>query len=399
MKKRILFVEDNPLLLEMYAMVMDSERDKWEVVTMGDARQALATLDQCAFDVIVSDMRMPGMDGIEFLGEVRRRLPGCSRIIISGLSDQAEVVRSLNSTHQFLAKPVDVKMLRDTLARISGLDAFLQEQKLRALVGQVGALPSFPSLYLEVMQAMRTEEPSIETVGNIIAKDPAMTAKMLQLVNSVASGLARKVGSPVEAVQFLGINTVRSLVLSTHIFACFEHATLKGLSISQLWKHAMRTGLLARTIMQLEQAGETEAEDANVAGVLHDMGKLMLAESLPEQFQQALALVAERGLSSEQAELEVFGATHAGVAAYLLGLWGLPAAIVEAVAFHHIPSRSPTHAFGLLAAVHTANSLEHELSREPVADLAAGLDADYLRSIGVQDRLPAWRREAAKLVL
>ena len=204
------------------------------------------------------------------------------------------MARSLDTTHQFLAKPFDLNALKGTLARIGGLDAYLQDEKLKALVGQLGVLPSFPLLYLEIMKALDSRDSSIESIAGIVAKDPGMTAKMLQIVNSAAIGLARKVGSSFEAVEFLGISTVQSLALSAHISSCFERTNLKGFSIQRLWNHAMGTGMLARTIMQLEEAGMADVEDAYTAGILHDIGKLMLANSLSEKFQHALTLAAER---------------------------------------------------------------------------------------------------------
>jgi len=303
----------------------------------------------------------------------------------------------MGETHQFLAKPFNVKQLKATLARLSGLDAYLKDDKLRGLVGQLGALPSFPSLYLEIMKELNAAEPSIESIADIIARDPSMTAKMLQIVNSAAVGLGRQVSSSFEAVQFLGSTTVRSLVLSAHIFSCFERTNLKGFSINQLWEHAMKSGTLARMIMRLEQAEATDVEDAYVAGMLHDIGKLMLANSLPEQYQQALALAADRNIQLHEAEFEVFGATHAGVAAYLLGLWGLPASIVEAVAFHHTPRNSDLRAFSPLTAVHVANAFELELSKAQPCGRPVEVDTDYLTASGVQNRLDAWRVEAEKL--
>ena len=398
MKKRILFVEDNQLLLQMYAMMLDGDRDHWEVATADNAKKALEQLEQAPFDVVISDMRMPGMSGIELLAEVRKRFPRSSRIVISGIGDQEEVARSLGDTHQFLPKPFDLKGLKATLLRISALDAYLNDEKLREVVGQVGTLPSFPALYLDIMKELAAADPTVENVADIISKDPSMTAKMLQIVNSAALGLTRKVGTPFEAVQFLGMGTVRSLVLSAHIFSCFEHTNLKGFAITDLWNHGMKTGALARMIARFQDAEEGEAEDAYIAGMLHDIGKLMLADSLSEPFQQALALAEDRGIPLHQAELEVFGASHAGVAAYLLGLWGLPASIVEAVAFHHTPAKSDARVFTTLTAVHVADCLEHRMVNSDPAHRDADLDMDYLASVGVQDRLDEWRSQAESLL-
>jgi HD-like signal output (HDOD) protein/ActR/RegA family two-component response regulator len=396
MKKRILFVEDDPLLLDMYVMMLSGDGELWDMATASSGQQALDLMKQSPFDVVVSDMSMPGMNGIELLLEVRKRYPCSSRIILSGLQDQEEVARCLGATHQFLPKPFNVKALKAALARVGGLDAYLNDRKIQALVGQLGTFPSFPSLYIEIMQELDSESCSTSSLATIVAKDPGMTAKMLQIVNSAAVGLGHNVSSPFEAIQFLGISTIRSLVLSTHIFSCFDRARLKGFSMDQLWAHSFRTGTLARRILQLEQKDSSEAEEAYTAGMLHDAGKLMLANSLPEQFQQALALAAEQNIRFDDAELEVFGASHAGAAAYLLGLWGLPAPIVEAVAFHHTPGLSDLRDCGPLAAVHVANVLEQELSKSTPRGGKSEMDEHYLASIGVQDRVDKWRAEAAK---
>jgi HD-like signal output (HDOD) protein len=381
----------------MYSMMLEDESDRWEVVTSEHPRHALELMEQSPFDVVVSDMRMPGMSGVELIGEVKKRYPRTSRIILSSLSDQEEVARSLETTHQFLAKPFEVKDLKATLSRIIGLDAYLTDEKLKTLVGQLGALPSFPSLYVEIMKELNTDDSSIETIAGTIAKDPSMTAKMLQIVNSAALGLARKIGNPFEAVQFLGMGTVPSLVLSAHIFLCFERTNLQGFSINRLWEHGMKTGRLACMLAQFEQADPEDVEDSYTAGMLHDIGKLMLANSVPEQFQKALTLAAERKIPLHDAELEVMGATHAGVAAYLFGLWGLPAPIVEAVAFHHAPRASDSRTFGPLTAVHVANALEHEISKSQLDGRLSPIDMEYLASIKAGNKLESWRAEAAKV--
>jgi HD-like signal output (HDOD) protein len=203
--------------------------------------------------------------------------------------------------------------------------------------------------------------------------------------------LPERIHDPVIAFQQLGMNTVRSLVLSSHVFANLKSSSLKNFSADSLWCHLMKCGHSARAIMRAEDAELTDVEDAFTAGILHDMGKLMLADSLPDEFQKALSLAAERQVPLFEAEMEIFGTTHAGLAAYLLGLWGLPAAIVEAVAFHHTPEKSTNPHFSPLTAVHVANGLEHELAGENF-----NVDHDYVAKIGVANRLDEWRSEVEK---
>jgi HD-like signal output (HDOD) protein len=388
--KRILFVEDNEVLLELYGMLLDGESDQWQTTLAPDGQAAMALLRQSAFDVVVSDMQMPGMSGIELLSEVRKLHPQTSRIIISGVTDQAEAADSLNCTHLFIPKPFDIKTLRSTLARISSLDAYLKDDNLRGLAGKMRSLPSFPLLYLEIIREIESPSSSIQGIAKIVAKDPGITAKILQVANSAAIGLAERVNDPVEAVQQLGMTTVRSLVLSAQVHSTFAPGRLKHFSADALWAHLMKCGDLARTLMRRERAEFAESEDAFTAGMLHDMGKLMLADSLPDEFEKALTLAAQEKIPLPAAELEIFGATHAGLAAYLFGLWGLPAAIVEAVAFHHTPEKSELKKFSALTAVHVANALAEESP-------AGSLNLDYLHQIGIAHRLDDWQDTAAEL--
>ena len=390
--KRILFVEDNPMLLELYSFLLDPKTDQWETTVAPDGQTAMALLRSSAFDVVVSDMQMPGMSGIELLTKVRELHPQTSRIIISGYTDQAEAADALNCTHLFIPKPFDVATLKATLARIGSLDAYLKDDKLRGLAGKMRTLPSFPTLYLEIIREIESPNSSIQGIAKIVAKDPGITAKILQVTNSAAFGLPEKVNDPVEAVQQLGMNTVRSLVLSAQVFSSFHSTRLKHFSADALWTHLMKCGDLARTIMRREHVTITESEDAFTAGMLHDMGKLMLADSLPQEFEKALALADTEKIPLAEAEMKIFGATHTGLAAYLFGLWGLPAAIVEAVAFHHTPEKSDLKKFSALTAVHVANALCDKSE-------AGNMNLDYLTQIGVADRLADWRDTANELAM
>jgi HD-like signal output (HDOD) protein len=389
--KRILFVEDKDLLRDMYAILLASESDRWEVRTAASGPAALALMKECAFDVVASDMWMPGMNGVELLSEVHRLYPQTSRIIISGDSDRADAAKALGFTHQFLLKPVDLKTLRSTLVRANGLDAYLRNKNLKALVGRLRVLPSFPSLYLEIMQAIESPDYPLNTIYDLIVKDPGLTAKILQIANSAAFGLSGHINDPTSAIQRLGLNTVRSLALSSHVFASFSQSQTKNFSADALWAHLMQTGHIARAIMRAEHADPEDVEAAFTAGMLHDMGKLMLADSLPRDFQKVLELAADRKVAEHEIEMEVFGTTHAGIAAYLLGLWGLPAAIVEAVAFHHNPENSTHQEFSPLTAVHVADAFANETSGE-----VPSLNPGYLARVGAETRLGTWRQEADK---
>ena len=244
------------------------------------------------------------------------------------------------------------------------------------------------------MMEIDSPDGSLETIAKIVAEEPSLTAKTFQIVNSAALGLSQRIHDPFAAVQRLGMNTMRSLALSAHVFKRYEQKPGKTFDTAALWNHLMATGQTAQKILQLERADPAEAQDACTAGMLHDIGKLMLAENLPDEFQRALTLADKQGIPLHEAELEIFGATHAGIAAYLLGLWGLPAPVVEAVAFHHTPGKSELQKPGPLTAVHVANVLTHERSNTRPCGRPAEVDHDYLTALNLENRLEIWRNEA-----
>lgn len=394
-KKRLLFVDDETMLLDLYKMVFEDEQDRWEINFAPGGKEALAMMDEEPMDVLVSDMRMPGMSGAELVQEVMKRHPRTSRLIMSGYADSEQIAQCLGATHQFIAKPFELQNLRGTISRVCSLDSWLLDERLKSLVAQLRSLPSLPSLYFRIMEALASSDTSLEQVGDIIASDPSMTAKILQLVNSAFFGIARRISNPVEAVQFLGVGRVRSLVLSLHVFSCFDEVRVKNFSIERVWKHSMATGLIAQKISRMQKADRAFVDEAYVAGMLHDIGKVMLAASLPDQYEGAVNLAAEQKLTLVEAERETFGVTHAQVGAYLLGLWGLPITIVEAVAFHHNPMESAVKTFSPLTAVHVASALERQL-REPEANATeVAVDSEYLSELGgIEDRLEDWREAA-----
>ncbi|MFQ5675078.1 MAG: HDOD domain-containing protein [bacterium] len=390
-KKRILFVDDEPNVLQGLRRMMRPMRHEWEMEFAEDGEQALLKLSEASFQVIVSDMRMPGMDGAELLCEVKKRHPQVIRFILSGQSDKEVIMKSVGPTHQFLSKPCTAEILRMTLSRAFALRDVLANANLKKLTSELKSLPSLPGLYFEIMEELQSKDFSLSRVGKIIAKDVGMTAKILQMVNSSFFGLGVRVTDPAHAVRLLGPETVKALVISVQIFSKFTNSGKSGLSLEKLLAHSMAVATLAKKIAQNEGHHETIADDAMIAGMLHDSGKLVLAENLPEGYKKLGDLIESGGISDIEAELKVFGATHAEVGAYLVGIWGLPDPIVETLAFHHCPGRVLHNEFSCLTAVHVANGLinEHENQGNNV-ERNQWIDSVYLETLHLNDKLPIW---------
>lgn len=387
--KKVLFVDDTPAVLETLRRTLAPLDQEWHMSFVGSGKDALATLQQEPFDVLVTDMVMPGMDGMKLLGEVTTQYPEMVRIAYSG--DTSMGVRSAAVAHQYLAKPFEMGLLRSTVGRACALRELLGSESLRKLVSGIKHLPSVPSLYRELMNEMRSQDASLKKAAKIVSQDMAMVTKILQLVNSAFFGLRTTISNAEQAVALLGLDTIKSLVLSMQAFAQFDSSSIAFFSIDALWRHGLTTSNYARTIAKQQGAPQGTIDDAFTAGLLHDIGLLVLAANLPDQYTNAVALMQERSIPDWQAEKEVLGASHAEVGAYLLGIWGLSDSIVEAVAFHHEPTGSVGQAFSPLTAVHVANAFEEEDRAIGVGEQALPPDGGYLAQGGWTDQLPLWR--------
>jgi putative nucleotidyltransferase with HDIG domain len=394
----ILFVDDEPRVLEGLQRMLRSMRGEWDMAFAGGAEEALRMLAAAPFDVVVTDLRMPGKDGAELLREVMDEYPHLVRIILSGHSDQEMSLRSAGAAHQYLSKPCDADALKQTVARACAQRGLLADAGLRRLVSRMSVLPSLPSLYTELLNELQSAGATVKRVGEIISRDVGMTAKVLQMVNSAFFGLGRPLTSPGEAVSYLGLDRVKALVLSIHVFSEFKADGVPGFSPARLWSHSLAVGRLAETVAKTcGAAARADSAGAFTAGLLHDTGKLVLAANVPEQYAESLGLARAEGVPSAQAERRVFGTTHSEVGAYLLGLWGLPPPLVEAVAFQDSPRGREAAGVSALTAVHVADALLHEAERAPAAPDGACLDEEYLARLNLTDRLPAWREAAAAL--
>jgi HD-like signal output (HDOD) protein len=394
--KRILFVDDDARELERYRELFADLVPEWELGFAPNGKEAIRQMFQAPYDVVVTDYSMPEMDGSELLDLVMQRYPRAVRVMVCTPEERATGIKLVGRAHQDLAKPAEREALVAAIERAMALRELLANNKLKALVSQVLSLPSMPDLYLRLLDELNAEEPSIERVGDVIQRDPAMCAKLLQLVNSAFFGLPQKIGNPGEAAMYVGVDTIKALVLSLQFFALFERVRIPEFSFEALWAHSWNTGLIAKRLARLERLDYQQTDLAFTAGLLHDAGKLVLASGLPNQYQAVLRLQQQRPVPVWELEREVLGAGHAEVGAYLLALWALPDPLVEALAWHHRPSESLQQVLGPLAIVHAADVLEQE--RRAARGCLAALDQEYLRAVGAWDRLEDWR-EAAQSVL
>ncbi len=392
--KNVMFVDDEPRVIDALRRMLRDQRDAWRMEFALSGEEALRRVEAEPFDVIVSDMRMPGMDGAQLLERVVERSPQTVRIILSGQADRDNVLRSVGPTHQFLAKPCDAEVLKSTVKRACNLRDRLADGGLVQLVSRIRTLPSLPSMYTQLLAELQTNGGSLTRVGEIISQDVAMTAKILQLVNSSFFGLPRAVSTPIHATKLLGLETIKALVFSASVFSQFDAPAETCAALNRAVEHSFQVGMCAKAISKQFSSDSKLVDEAFMAGVLHDVGQLVLMTNLAAKYEEVKQSAELDQLPTWRMEKSAFGADHGTLGAYLMGLWGLPDTIVETVAFHHYPNESPGEQFSPLTAVHIADAFCHA---EATADEVPELDGPYLERVGVADRIDSWRESCRSI--
>jgi HD-like signal output (HDOD) protein len=375
--RRVLFVEDANRRLGEITDRLKNRRDVEIAFAIG-TDQALRELKESSFDVVVSGMRVTA--GTALFQKIKEGYPDIARITISNPGEA--IFTALPVSHQVLSSPCDIEHLLNVIERACRLRALLADQSLRKSIGNIEKLPSPPTLYYELMNAIALPDAAPLRIASIIEQDPSMTAKILQMVNSAYFASTRHIGRIDHAVIYLGMDLIKNLALTAQVFGSFTRfGRLAGISFEHEQRHAV---LVAKVASRLLPDPEF-ASCAFTAGLLHDIGNLILSMSTPQAFAAVVDNSKATGRPVYQLEFEMLGVTHAQAGAYLLGLWGLPYPIVEAVAYHHSPDLAGERTFDVPTAMSLADKLvDHEMG------MNVEMDADHLERLGVGGKLPRW---------
>lgn len=379
--KRIIFVDDEQELLNSLRARLHKRRHEWEMVFISNGADAFVELEKQPADLIVTDVRMPGIDGRELLTLLKSHWPETIRIVLSGHSDQLQQLQLISLAHQYISKPCNAQQLENVIDRCFALQDLLRNDKLRSLVGRISSLPTMPKIYSEMQTVLAQPDASTAKLADIINRDAAIATKVLQVANSSFFRLSKPMTRIKDAVGYLGFSSIRNLVMSAEIFCKWENAGgPHGLDAERLQAHALATAAACSAL-----AAKTPlADDAWLVGLIHDIGYWVLIKECPADLLKVLALAESQQISTYAAEQQIIGATHAEVGAYLLGLWGLPYALIEAVAYHHTPYAVAHHSFDLLGILTVAHSLldtEHKNALRLNSEINSEIGADYFASL------------------
>jgi len=386
--RRVLFVDDDADTRDMYKQLQTYWGIGQEVNTASSAREALSLMERKKFDVVVADLVMADMPGLEFLAEVMESHPESARIVITGSTDHLKAAEALNVAHRYFSKPFDLVLLGSLLERLCAYHHLLRNERVRKMIFQTGALPVLPSTWMKLTDAVNSPYAGIPDISAIVEQDPGLASKLLHTVNSAHFGIARKVVTCSEAIQILGLEVVRSVMMGIQIFDFYQKSAFVRSVFGKIWAHSLRTAIGARTLAETQKLSIELCSVAFIAGLLHDVGKLVLAANAEREYRVALELCEKTGVQLEQAERGSFGCSHPQIGAYLFALWGLPDTVVQAVENHH--ALEDIEGFTPALAIHVAQYLDPSAQREDQ------LNTELLKKIGLDEKIPLWREALAE---
>jgi putative nucleotidyltransferase with HDIG domain len=392
MKKNILLVDDDVLVLKALKRSLRKFKDQCNVLYAQSAQEALDQLDQDDIDVLITEVRLITGDCELFLRSFLKRHPGAARIVLTGYTASDAIFKFAGLAHQLLAKPWSDQTLIETIQRADLISKMLSDQRLKQKLHQIESFPSIPSVYTELTQKLNNADASMEEVGAIIIRDPSLTVKLLQIVNSPYYGLPMPVTDPQKAVTLLGLDIVKGFVLTSGIFKQYEKHSMAGLPIDALWQHSLKSANIVRQIAKREYLEKEIGEASFIASLLHDVGKIIIASNFPGEYKEICCRSESDGMLGWQAEQLVLGVSHAEIGAYLLGLWGLPLTIIKAVQEHHQFNADDHPQIDQTVLVHIANAIEKDAAN-PSAGPVLDLNAEFIARLHLTDSVAQWRRQ------
>lgn len=394
---KILFVDDEARVLDGLRRMLHGTRGNWEIQQVTSGEAALKILDTEDIDVLVADIRMPGMSGTELLDIVKRNHPDVVRLILSGHAEKSAVMSAFGVAQQYLVKPCDKETLLVSIQRALMLRERLHNADLRSAMGGMNNLPVLPAIFRELVACLRSPDASVKEVGQIISQDIAMVTAILKIINSAYFGFPQPIGKIDRAVALLGLDAIMALVLQNGLFANVnELDVVPGYDPVRLQRHSLDAANNARRIAAQAEATLDLRDEAFLAGIVHDVGELALLACKPDKVRDILKYAGQAGVSLETAERHVVQATHSEIGAYVLSLWGFPDQIVETVLLHHHPGGGVEQSWGLAGIVHLADAIAEHPQAARLDDLGSDVDYEYLRRFRSDEEMLAWMANIKK---
>ncbi len=387
-KISILFTDDNIAIIESLKRMSTIFSTHWKSFFAVGANEAIELLETKSFDVIVTDLEMPEYNGVKLLKYAQNKFPDTIRVVYSGEFTKESVQKISPFAHRFIAKPCSNEKMLNTIDSTLFIHRVLDKKRIQKVLTSIGSIPSLPKIYTELINRVDDDDFSLKDAAKLISSDVGMSVNILKQINLL--GVGEEIKSIEQAVTLLGLNSIKSIVLSNHVFTSFKPLYIPHFSQEQLIRHSMLTAIFAKEIAFIETGDRSIAESAFVVGVIHDFGTLIFADRFMKKYSTVMNRVHDTQRPIIDVERNVIGVSHAEVGSYLLALWGFPDAILRAVAFHE---SADTHAMGsepLLTSIVAANYFAHQFDNGDTASDTALEDSHYFQNSNSLMRLPLW---------
>jgi HD-like signal output (HDOD) protein/CheY-like chemotaxis protein len=388
LKQSIYVVDDEALLMEALVMTLRCMGKDWEVTGFTDPAAALEAIKANPPGAVLTDQRMPGMQGSELLEKVRLLSPTSLRLIMSGYVSLKNLTL-ITSAHQYIAKPFDLEKLRDLIQRSFAAQQRIINHGLQNVVTSIRAIPSLPQAHHSLLKELEDNEGGNEIVANLIGRDPGLSVKVLQLANSGLFGTGHMVADLLEAVNTLGTEIITSIVLSQSVFQHYETLKHPEVDLQKVWTHCWETGVIAQHLCRHMKLSRVQGEAAFLAGLLHEIGRFVLIENFPKEFQAACDLARNTKRTLSDCLCQEMQATPSEISGYVLELWSLPSPVINSIYLQEHPEKSHEQGFTITTALHVANHLASK-KYPPDSFLCDDWNLAYIESIGCKDDIPAW---------
>ncbi|MCC7381321.1 MAG: HDOD domain-containing protein [Deltaproteobacteria bacterium] len=380
---RALFVDDEPQQLRLLRRLLPKTLGDWHLCFSEGGAAAIAELERTPFDLVVSDLNMPDVDGVSVLTFAKEHQPQAARVALSGAADAQMALRLVLVAHQYLAKPIDGPRAAGLLERTWRLHGVLNSATLRKVVGAVEQLPALPQTFAALTETLSRSRVTVAEVVAVLERDPSVAAKVLQLVSSAFFGRGTRGLSLDGAVTFLGFGLLRSLVLMLEVTNRAATTPVCGVDVGEIQAHALLSARIARELVQ----SPTDQDAAFAGALLHDIGALVFSTRPARHSRQPPPGV-------DHGPCHPCGSRHGPLGAYLLGTWGLSYDVVEAVALFEEPFLSGSTGVDVLAAVHAGHVLADWVTYPTPHE---AFDEAYIERIGAKAELPRWEALARRI--
>lgn len=365
--------------------------ENWQVDIATDIEILQANTENQPVDIVVSCGYNLDSSKLEKLVQIEEVQPNAVRILISNSEDRAIMTKAAESFHRIVPPTIETSVFETMLNNSISLHHLLSNDSIRDRISSIKSLPSSPDLYKKITSQLSSDKATIGSIAELISKDISITTKLLQLVNSAYFGLQQRVETVFKAINMLGIDTVKSIVFAAGVFGQFDDPKIPGYSIESIYNNSMTVAARARLIAQVFDNVQINPENILMAGMMHDVGKLMMLGHFQQELTESIKLAKAKSTNLYLAQKEIMGVTDAEIGAYLLSLWAIPDQILEAVAFRYTPSQIKSPSVNTLTAVHLAYAITYDETNNIRKDEQSAIDFDYIGQIGMKDYIPNLR--------